>query len=54
MYVLRHCRIRESLFPMLHPAYLLRNPADKAKAWDDLRAIAKLCDEMGIKRGAAL
>ncbi|MFZ9428474.1 MAG: uracil-DNA glycosylase, partial [Burkholderiaceae bacterium] len=19
-----------------HPAYLLRNPADKAKAWDDL------------------
>lgn len=40
--------------PMLHPAYLLRNPADKAKAWDDLRAIAKLCDDLGIKRGAAL
>jgi uracil-DNA glycosylase family 4 len=40
--------------PMLHPAYLLRNPADKAKAWDDLRTIAKLCDEVGIKRSAAL
>ncbi|MEZ6029689.1 MAG: uracil-DNA glycosylase family protein, partial [Hyphomonadaceae bacterium] len=40
--------------PMLHPAYLLRNPADKAKAWDDLRAIAALCDQMGIRRGPAL
>lgn len=40
--------------PMLHPAYLLRNPADKAKAWDDLRTIAKLCDELGIKRGPGL
>jgi DNA polymerase len=40
--------------PMLHPAYLLRNPADKAKAWDDLRTIAKLCDDLGIKRGAAV
>lgn len=40
--------------PMLHPAYLLRNPADKAKAWDDLRTIAKLCDELGVKRGVAL
>lgn len=40
--------------PMLHPAYLLRNPADKSKAWDDLRTIAKLCDELGVKREAAL
>ena len=40
--------------PMLHPAYLLRNPADKAKAWDDLRTIAAFCDDLGIKRGAAL
>jgi uracil-DNA glycosylase len=40
--------------PLLHPAYLLRNPADKAKAWDDLRTIAKLCDELGIKRGPGL
>jgi DNA polymerase len=22
-----------------HPAYLLRNPADKAKAWEDLKAV---------------
>ena len=40
--------------PMLHPAYLLRNPADKAKAWDDLRAVANFCDELGIKRGPSL
>jgi uracil-DNA glycosylase len=40
--------------PMLHPAYLLRNPPDKAKAWDDLRTIAALCDDLGIKRGPAL
>ena len=40
--------------PMLHPAYLLRRPEDKAKAWDDLRTIAALCDEMGIKRGPSL
>ena len=40
--------------PMLHPAYLLRNPADKAKAWDDLRTIAILCDALGIKRGPSL
>lgn len=40
--------------PLLHPAYLLRRPEDKAKAWDDLRTIAAMCDEMGIKRGQAL
>lgn len=40
--------------PLLHPAYLLRRPEDKAKAWDDLRTIAALCDELGIKRGSAL
>jgi uracil-DNA glycosylase family 4 len=40
--------------PMLHPAYLLRRPEDKSKAWDDLRSIAKLCDDLGVKRGAAL
>lgn len=40
--------------PTLHPAYLLRNTAEKAKAWDDLRTIARLCDEMGIKRGPGL
>lgn len=40
--------------PMLHPAYLLRRPADKAKAWDDLLTIATMCDELGIKRGKGL
>ncbi|MDR3395662.1 MAG: uracil-DNA glycosylase [Parasulfuritortus sp.] len=27
-----------------HPAYLLRNPADKAKVWDDLRLARNLID----------
>ena len=40
--------------PLLHPAYLLRRPEDKAKAWDDLRTIAAICDELGIKRGTSL
>jgi len=40
--------------PLLHPAYLLRRPEDKAKAWDDLRTIATICDELGIKRSPAL
>ncbi len=40
--------------PLLHPAYLLRNPAHKEKAWDDLRTIATLCDELGIARGPGL
>ena len=26
----------------------------KSKAWDDLRTIAALCDQLGIKRGASL
>ena len=25
-----------------HPAYLLRNPADKARAWDDLCLAAQI------------
>ena len=28
--------------PIFHPAYLLRQPADKAKAWDDLCLAAEL------------
>jgi uracil-DNA glycosylase len=40
--------------PMLHPAYLLRRPGDKARAWEDLMTIAALCDELGIARGAGL
>jgi DNA polymerase len=40
--------------PLLHPAYLLRRPEDKSKAWDDLRTIAALCDELGVQRDAGL
>ncbi len=40
--------------PTLHPAYLLRRPQDKARAWADLLTIASLCDELGIKRSPAL
>jgi len=28
-----------------HPAYLLRNPADKAKAWEDLKAVRRRADQ---------
>ena len=27
--------------PMLHPAYLLRQPASKKQAWQDWRALAR-------------
>ena len=30
--------------PMLHPAYLLRQPGHKALAWRDLRALRKVLD----------
>jgi DNA polymerase len=33
--------------PMLHPAYLLRQPAQKRAAWRDLRTLAKAVREMG-------
>ncbi|HEU4384648.1 MAG TPA: uracil-DNA glycosylase [Anaeromyxobacteraceae bacterium] len=29
------------LMPTFHPAYLLRNPADKGKAWEDLKLVMK-------------
>jgi DNA polymerase len=29
------------LMPTFHPAYLLRNPPEKAKAWDDLKQVMK-------------
>lgn len=40
--------------PMLHPAYLLRRPMDKSKAWADMLAFAALADELGVKRDGAL
>jgi uracil-DNA glycosylase family 4 len=33
---------------MLHPAYLLRNPAAKAHAWRDMLQLAELIDQRGI------
>ena len=33
------------LMPTYHPAYLLRSPAEKAKAWADLKAVMK---QMGL------
>lgn len=33
---------------MLHPAYLLRQPAQKRAAWRDLRALARRLAEIGI------
>jgi DNA polymerase len=28
--------------PTYHPAYLLRNPAEKGKVWDDLQLVMRL------------
>ena len=33
------------VLPTFHPAYLLRNPADKARSWDDLLLAAQVADE---------
>ncbi len=35
------------LMPTFHPAYLLRNPAEKRKAWEDLQRVMK---EFGRER----
>ena len=35
--------------PMTHPAFLLRRPAEKARAWQDLLLISKVADELGVK-----
>ena len=37
------------LMPMLHPAYLLRNPIAKREAWRDMLALRQKIDEVGIK-----
>ena len=31
-----------------HPAYLLRNPLDKARAWDDLRLALEVWRNAGV------
>lgn len=37
------------LIPLFHPAYLLRRPQDKAKAWHDLLLAKSRLNEMGVK-----
>lgn len=44
-------RIR--LLPMLHPAYLLRTPAQKKLAWVDLRRLRRVMDEAKPVEGQA-
>lgn len=34
------------LMPTFHPAYLLRNPGDKAKCWQDMKKIRATLDEI--------
>ncbi|GAB5457195.1 MAG: uracil-DNA glycosylase [Henriciella sp.] len=37
------------MIPMLHPAYLLRRPQDKSRAWRDLLLVQTRLEEMGIE-----
>ena len=34
-----------------HPAYLLRNPADKVKAWEDIKEIMRFLNAQGTNTG---
>ena len=34
------------VMPTLHPAYLLRNPADKRLVWDDIKLVMQ---ELGMR-----
>ncbi len=36
-----------TVVPTFHPAYLLRNPAEKPKVWQDVQMIARLVVELG-------
>ena len=36
------------LYPILHPAYLLKRPAEKARAWADLLMILSALRSLGI------
>lgn len=41
----RYRPVDAPLLATYHPAYLLRNPADKARAWEDLKRIRRLLAE---------
>jgi DNA polymerase len=36
-----------AVVPTFHPAYLLRNPAEKEKVWKDVQVVARLVAELG-------
>ncbi|WP_022694963.1 uracil-DNA glycosylase [Ponticaulis koreensis] len=36
------------VFPIFHPSFLLKRPAEKSKAWEDLLNIRKFMEESGI------
>ena len=40
------------LMPTFHPAYLLRNPAEKKPAWEDLQLVMREFGKIGPGRGA--
>ena len=40
-------------FPMPHPAYLLRSPADKARAWADLCLAAEALEQQQTGLGGS-
>ena len=39
---------RVPIFPMFHPAYLLRRPQDKSRAWRDMLLVQARLSEMGV------
>ncbi len=39
------------LLPTYHPAYLLRNPADKRKSWEDLQSLRNFLKQPGQAEG---
>ncbi len=41
------------VFPIFHPAYLLRRPLEKARAWHDLLLISAYMEEIGIGASSA-
>jgi len=42
-------RTQVPLIPMFHPAYLLRRPQDKSRAWRDLLLVQARLAEMGVE-----
>lgn len=49
--VYRHQQTDVPMVVTYHPAYLLRNPADKAKAWEDLKFALRVAAPAGSESG---